>query len=62
MASGNPVRARLKGDELSALDAFRRQKENPPSRGAAVRELVRRSLLDMRRGEVIAARHAGEAA
>jgi hypothetical protein len=45
MPAGVPVQVRLPDDELSALDSYRREKLNPPSRGRALRELARIGLL-----------------
>jgi hypothetical protein len=46
MAIGTPVQVRLQNEELHALDEFRRQHANPPSRAAAGRELIRRALIE----------------
>jgi hypothetical protein len=35
MTAGTPVQVRLQDDELSALDSYRREKLNPPSRRRA---------------------------
>jgi hypothetical protein len=40
MSTGHPVQARLKPDELSDLDEWRRSQPNPPTRGGALRKLV----------------------
>jgi len=44
MAAGFPVQVRLAHEELGALDSYRREKLNPPSRGQALRELARIAL------------------
>jgi hypothetical protein len=44
MPAGTPVQVRLRDEERDALDDFRRKKPNPPSRGQAARELIRRAL------------------
>ena len=53
MASGTPVKTTLRDDELSRLDRFRREQKNPPTRGTAIRALIRKALslssLDQRR-------------
>ena len=41
-----PVQVRLREDEREALDQYRRQKLNPPTRAQAARELIRRVLID----------------
>jgi metal-responsive CopG/Arc/MetJ family transcriptional regulator len=41
---GTPVQVRLHKDLLNALDAFRREQQNPPSRAQAARELIRKAL------------------
>jgi hypothetical protein len=46
MPAGVPVQVRLPDDELSALDSYRREKLNPPSRGRALRELARKALRE----------------
>ena len=45
MTAGTPVQVRLQDDELSALDSYRREKPNPPSRGRALRELAQKALF-----------------
>jgi hypothetical protein len=45
MPAGTPVQVRLPDDELSALDRYRREKANPPSRSRALRELAHISLF-----------------
>jgi hypothetical protein len=40
MAAGTPIQVRLRDEELSALDSYRRGKLNPPSRSRALRELA----------------------
>jgi hypothetical protein len=44
MVAGTPVQVRLQDDELSALDRYRREKLNPPSRSRALRELANFAL------------------
>jgi len=44
MSAGIPVQVRLSGDEVSALDGYRREKLNPPSRAGALRELANMAL------------------
>jgi hypothetical protein len=46
MPAGVPVQVRLADDEISALDNYRREKLNPPSRGRALRELARKALRE----------------
>jgi len=46
MAAGTPVQVRLSDDERDALDQYRRAFPNPPTRGRAVRDLIRRGLGD----------------
>jgi hypothetical protein len=43
---GVPVQTRLNLDELGALDSYRRKKLNPPTRGKALRELLRCALQE----------------
>jgi hypothetical protein len=52
MARKTPVQVHLEDDEREALDNYRRQQANPPSRARAARELMRRALSerDRRRG------------
>jgi hypothetical protein len=45
MVAGTPVQVRLQDDELSALDRYRREKLNPPSRSRALRELAHIALV-----------------
>jgi hypothetical protein len=45
MVAGTPVQVRLQDDELSALDRYRREKLNPPSRSRALRALARIALV-----------------
>jgi hypothetical protein len=42
----NPVQTILSDEELEALDSYRRQQANPPTRGKAARELIRRALSE----------------
>lgn len=44
MVAVTPIQIRLPDDELDALDAFRREQQNPPSRAQAARELIRRAI------------------
>jgi hypothetical protein len=44
MPIGTPVQVRLPDDERDALDKYRREQQNPPSRAQAARELIRRAL------------------
>jgi metal-responsive CopG/Arc/MetJ family transcriptional regulator len=44
-----PVQVRFPEDELNALDSYRREQRNPPSRAQAIRELMRAGLMN---GEV----------
>jgi hypothetical protein len=46
MPAGTPVQLRLPGEELDALDQYRRKFSNPPSRARAARELVRCALTE----------------
>lgn len=39
-----PIQVRLPDEERSALDTYRREQENPPSRAKAARELIRQAL------------------
>jgi hypothetical protein len=44
-----PIQAWLKPDDVERLDAYRRQYPNPPSRAAAVRQVIRFGLDAMLR-------------
>ena len=44
MADVTLVQLRIGDDERAALDSYRRQQSNPPSRPQAIRELLRRAL------------------
>jgi hypothetical protein len=46
MTAGTPVQVRLQDQEREALDQYRREFTNPPSRGQAARELIRRALSE----------------
>jgi hypothetical protein len=46
MPAGTPVQVRLQDQERDALDQYRREFTNPPSRGQAARELIRRALSE----------------
>jgi hypothetical protein len=49
MPAGTPIQIRLQDAERNALDHYRRQQQNPPSRAAAARALIRRALCDLAR-------------
>ena len=38
------MQVKLQDEERDALDAYRREQQNPPSRAKAARELIRRAL------------------
>ena len=44
MLAVTPITVRLADEECDALDAYRRGQQNPPSRAAAAREIIRRAL------------------
>jgi hypothetical protein len=44
MPAVTPIQVRLPDEERDALDNYRREQRNPPSRAQAARELIRRSL------------------
>jgi hypothetical protein len=44
MPAGTPVQVRLPDDERDALDSYRRERSNPPSRAQAARALIRDAL------------------
>jgi hypothetical protein len=44
MPVGTAVQVRLQDEERDALDRYRREFCNPPTRGQAARELIRRAL------------------
>jgi hypothetical protein len=44
MPAGTPIQVRLQDEELQALDGYRREKLNPPSRSRALRELANFAL------------------
>jgi hypothetical protein len=46
MSAGTPVQVRLPDEELDALDRYRREKSNPPTRGRALRELASVALYN----------------
>jgi hypothetical protein len=46
MAANTPVQVRLPDDERDALDRYRRERSNPPSRAQAARELIRLALAE----------------
>lgn len=61
MLSVTPVQVRLPDEECAALDDFRREQQNPPSRASAARELIRRALSEhLRAAEILAAHQARE--
>jgi hypothetical protein len=41
MPAGTPIQVRLPDEELDALDKYRREHQNPPSRAQAIRVLAR---------------------
>jgi hypothetical protein len=45
MPAGTPIQVKLPDDELGALDSYRREKLNLPSRSKALRELARTKLF-----------------
>jgi hypothetical protein len=49
MPANIPVQVGFSADELSALDDYRRERRNPPSRAQAVRELTRAGLGEVTR-------------
>jgi hypothetical protein len=49
MSAGTPIQVRFPDEELNALDRYRREQRNPPSRPQAIRELTRVGLMS---GEV----------
>jgi hypothetical protein len=44
MPAVTPIQIRLPDEERDALDAYRREQQNPPSRAQAAREILRRAL------------------
>lgn len=46
MPAGTPVQVRLPEEEREALDTYRREQHNPPSRAQALRDLARRALSE----------------
>jgi hypothetical protein len=46
MPAGTPVQVRLQDRERNALDEYRREFPNPPTRGQAARDLIRCALTD----------------
>jgi hypothetical protein len=58
MPAITPIQVRLPDDERAALDTYRRQQENPPSRAKAARELIRRALSERRNCSIVAEAHA----
>lgn len=55
MSDVTPIQVRLPDDERLALDSYRREQENPPSRARAARELIRLALSERRTAEASAA-------
>jgi hypothetical protein len=51
MAAKTPVQVRFLDEERDALDNYRREQLNPPSRAQAARELIRHALDDVVRTE-----------
>jgi hypothetical protein len=47
MPAGTPIQVRFPDEELNALDSYRREQRNPPSRAQAIRELTRAGLGDV---------------
>jgi hypothetical protein len=45
MPAGTPVQVRFSDEELNALDNYRCEQRNPPSRAQAIRELTRVGLM-----------------
>lgn len=45
MSAGIPVQVRLDDAECDALDRYRREQRNPPSRARALRGLMRDALI-----------------
>ena len=58
MPAITPIQVRLPDDERAALDTYRREQENPPSRAMAARELIRRALKARRNASIVTAAHA----
>jgi hypothetical protein len=56
MPTVTPIQVRLPDEERDALDAFRREQQNPPSRAQAARQLIRRALHVVERSEGAEAR------
>lgn len=54
------LQIRLEDVETAALDLYRRRQMNPPTRPAAVRELVRRVLVDGEPVEAVLRDHTSE--
>ena len=44
MGDVTPIQIRVQNDELAAIDAYRRNQSNPPTRPQAARELIRYAL------------------
>jgi hypothetical protein len=47
MPAGTPLQMRLHDEDCDALDEYRRQLRNPPTRAAAARDLFRRALREV---------------
>ena len=58
MPAITPIQVRLPDEERDALDAFRREQENPPSRAKAARDLIRHALSERRNASSVTAAHA----
>ena len=56
MPAGTPIQVRFPDEELNALDRYRREQRNPPSRAQAIRKLTRAGLMN---GEVATIDHVG---
>jgi metal-responsive CopG/Arc/MetJ family transcriptional regulator len=44
-----PVQARMSNDLLEAIDGWRREQKNPPTRPEAIRQLVKQALEESQR-------------
>ena len=51
MPAGTPIQVRFPDEELNALDSYRREQRNPPSRPEAIRELMRVGLMNPTRAK-----------
>jgi len=52
LPAGTPVQVRLPDEEREALDTYRREQRDPPSRAQALRDLARRALNERERSYV----------